>query len=261
MKNIILATLTLFAAIPAEAGRILLEGKYQNKNLYVQNGFASSGAGFCVYEVKVNGEVTTDEVNSSAFEIDLAQRNLSPGEEVVIEIRHKDGCSPKVLNPDALRPSPTFQTASIEVNPQGLLTWTTTSEAGSLPYIVEQFKWNKWVSVGEVSGTGKPTENKYNFKVPLTSGLNRFRVRQTGLNNQVKYSPETKVQTKLSPIEFSYDKKTDIITFTGETDYEVYDQYGNLVKKGYGKTLDVSNLEKSVHYLNYDTRTSEFNKK
>ena len=50
---------------------ILLEGTYQGKNVYVQNPFASSGVGFCVYEVRVNDQVTTDEIGSSAFEIDL----------------------------------------------------------------------------------------------------------------------------------------------------------------------------------------------
>lgn len=243
------------------AATILLEGKYQNKNLYVQNGLASSGVGFCVYEVRVNGEVTTDEVNSSAFEIDLRQRNLRQGQDVVIEIYHKDGCAPKVINPDALKPAPTFETVNITVNDKGVVSWQTKGESGSLPYIVEQFKWNKWVAVGEVAGKGTETENKYTFQTKLTSGSNKFRVKQVGLNKKPRYSPEAVVNSKQAPITFQYDKKSSTLTFSGETEYEIYDRFGNLVKKGYGSSADVSSLEKNIHYVSYDSTTSEFNRK
>ena len=79
----------LITCLNLVAGTIILEGKYQSKNLYVQNGFAGSGVGFCTYEVKINGQVTTDEINSSAFEIDFSQFQIKPGTEVKVEIKHK----------------------------------------------------------------------------------------------------------------------------------------------------------------------------
>jgi hypothetical protein len=42
-----------------KAAEMHLTGTYQGKNLYVQNPSAS-GDGFCVHEVHVNGEVTTE---------------------------------------------------------------------------------------------------------------------------------------------------------------------------------------------------------
>lgn len=114
MNKIINFLLLIFPLACLSNNALVIEGKYQNKNLFVQNAFASSGVGFCVYEVRVNGEVTTDELNSSAFEIDLAQRNLKPGDNVSITIKHKDGCTPKILNPDALKPTPTFETIDIK---------------------------------------------------------------------------------------------------------------------------------------------------
>lgn len=240
---------------------VVLEGKYQNKNLYVQNSFASSGVGFCVFEVRVNGEVTTDEVNSSAFEIDLAQRNLKLGDNVSITIKHKDGCAPKVLNPDALKPVPTFETVEINLTAEGLLKWKTLGEQGSLPFVIEQYKWNKWVTVGEVQGKGTATENEYNFNVALVSGVNKFRVKQVGLNKRPRYSAETSIKNNRIPISFNYDKNKQVVNFTDETAYEIYDRYGNLVKKGFGKNVDISNLDKSLHYINFDNQTSEFSKK
>jgi hypothetical protein len=49
----------------------------------------------------------------------------------------------------------------------------------------------------------------------------------------------------------------DEIIFTAETLYEIYDSYGNIVKKGFGKTVDVSNLPKGIYYINYDNSTGD----
>ncbi|MBT6438838.1 MAG: hypothetical protein HOK72_03960, partial [Flavobacteriales bacterium] len=80
-------------------GIIILEGKYQNKNIFVSNAYGSEGYGYCTYEIRVNGDLITDGVNSSAFEIDLNNFKLELGDAVIIEIRHKRGCTPKVINP------------------------------------------------------------------------------------------------------------------------------------------------------------------
>lgn len=261
MNKFLVFALSFLPVAAFSNNALVLEGKYQNKNLYVQNAFASSGVGFCVFEVRVNGEVTTDEVNSSAFEIDLAQRNLKPGDNVSITIKHKEGCAPKVLNPDALKPIPTFETIDINLTAEGLLNWKTKGEQGSLPYIVEQYKWNKWVAVGEVQGKGTAIENEYSFNVALISGENKFRVKQVGLNKKPRYSSETSLKNNRKALEFNYDKSKQQISFTDETAYEIYDRYGNLVKKGFGKNVDVTNLDKSLHYLNFDNQTSEFIKK
>jgi hypothetical protein len=43
--------------------------------------------------------------------------------------------------------------------------------------------------------------------------------------------------------------------------FEIYDQYGNVVKRGYSKSVDVSNLPKGSYYLNFDNTMAEFTKK
>src|ERR1039457_5234674 len=93
-----------FTCVYANAGVLVVEGKYQQKNLYIQNGFSSNGVGFCAFQVKVNGQITTDEVNSSAFEIDFSTFKFKVGDKITVEIEHKDGCIPKILNPEALKP-------------------------------------------------------------------------------------------------------------------------------------------------------------
>ena len=130
------------------------------KNVYVLNSFGSSGVGFCAREIKVNGVITTDETNSSSFEIDLAALKLKYGQSVTIEIDHSEGCTPKVLNMEDLKPKPTFEIMTMNISPSGLLKWSANNETGSLPYIIEQFKWNKWVPIGEIQGVGTPEKQR-----------------------------------------------------------------------------------------------------
>ena len=152
------------------AQTLKLKGIYQGENLYVMNPFSASGAGFCIKEISVNGKISTDEISSSAFEIDLSQYHLKQGSPIEIIIKHKEGCTPKVLNPDVIQIKSTFRISKIEVGRDKVLRWTTTNETGSLNFIVEQYRWNKWVKIGEVKGKGNPSQNKYSFKITPHSG-------------------------------------------------------------------------------------------
>ncbi|QHS54096.1 hypothetical protein GWR56_00475 [Mucilaginibacter sp. 14171R-50] len=83
---------------------IEINGIYTGKNLYVQNPFSNSGETYCVYEVKVNGMTASDPFESSAFEIDLSKYSFKLGDAVTVHIYHRDGCLPKILNPEVLQP-------------------------------------------------------------------------------------------------------------------------------------------------------------
>lgn len=232
------------------SGTIVVEGFYQGKNIYIQNFMGSSGVGYCAYEVKVNGHITTDETNSSAFEIDLTAHNLKLGEKVIIEISHKENCIPKILNPEDLKPQATFQVVQMTIDNEGLIKWTSTNETGRLPYIIEQFKWNKWVPVGEVEGVGLPGNHSYQFKVTLHSGENKFRLKQKGSMGTVKYSKEITVKSNVNKPE--YVQKNKSIEFTADTFFEVYDAFGIIQKRGYGKFINLENLKSGIYYISYD---------
>jgi hypothetical protein len=251
----------LFIATSTHAGVIVLDGHYQGKNLYVQNPFAGSGVGFCTFEVTINGDVTTDEINSSAFEIDFSNYKLKVGDAITVKIKHKDDCKPRVLNPEVLKPKSTFETASIAVDKEGKVSWVTKKESGKLTFIIEQYRWNKWVKVGEVEGNGTTAENTYSFKVTLHSGENKVRVKQVDYSGKPRYSPAATTVSTVSEVTFEPLKVKESISFSNETLFEVYDQYGNIVKKGYGATLDATTLKKGNYYLSYDNKTEQFSKK
>jgi len=128
MKKHLPLFFAMFLPLLFQAGVIVVEGEYQLKNVFVLNGGSPSGVGFCVYEVTVNGDITSDEINSDAFEIDLSVFGLELGDPVEVRISHKDGCEPKVLNPEALEPTPTFEAKVLTVSAEGILNWTTVNE-------------------------------------------------------------------------------------------------------------------------------------
>ena len=244
------------------AGIIVVEGHYQNQNLYVQNGYSASGVGFCTYEVRVNGVVSTDELNVSAFEIDLEAHALLLGEPVTIHIKYKDdGCIPKVLNSNALKPNPTFECTSIHIDKMGVISWTTVNETAKLNFVIEQFKWNKWIQIGISGGTGIPTSNSYTFRTTPHSGINKFRVKQKGYIDKTKYTPSVSYACLKQEVTYIYNKKKQHVDFSKDTGYEVIDKFGNIIKKGFGKRISVSNLKKDLYFLNFGNTSSEFKKK
>lgn len=147
----------------------------------------------------------------------------------------------------------------MNVNKSGLLTWSTKNETGSLPYVIEQFRWNKWIPVGEVQGTGSETINNYSFQTTAHSGENKFRVKQKGFG-AVKLSNNVTFKSDLKQPAYDLKNNTTIV-FSAETMYEVYDAYGNIVKRGFGENLDISNLNKGSYYLCYDNILTDFKKR
>jgi len=255
-KHLITLVTLFFLTLTCFAGNKIIEGKYQGKNIFIINSIAESGVGFCVYEIRINGDVSTDEVNSTAFEIDLGIYGFELGTPVIVEIKHKDGCSPRILNPNALKPQPTFDVTEMNITPSGIITWSTKNEKGEIPYIIQQFKWNKWVDVGEVIGQGKTSGNSYSFQSNLITGANKFRVIQKSSTDKIRKSPVFEITNTNSPVTVS--RNSTSIEFSKDTGYELFNEFGQIIKRGTGKTFDISDLNKGTYYLNYDSTFEEF---
>lgn len=261
MKKRFLFFIFLFQLGFAYGDKIELSGIFLGKNLYVMNPFSDSGIGFCVYEVSVNGQITGDELNSSAFEIDLSQFHFTIGEKISITLRYKNGCLPRIINPEAIKPKSTFSLQNASVDKKGVLHWTTQGELGSLPFVVQQFRWNKWITVGETDGKGTPETNKYELDVRPHSGKNLFRIFQLDYTEVPRYSSDIIYVSTSDPIYFGPEKVKTELLFTHSTLYEIYDSYGNIIFKGFGDKINLEGLQNGLYYINYDNTMGSFNKK
>ncbi|NVK63472.1 MAG: hypothetical protein HWE22_02750 [Flavobacteriales bacterium] len=262
MKRLILFLVASLTSISALAA-LSVEGTYQGKNLYVQNPMDDEGFGYCATKVTVNGDIMPGGTSVGAFEIDFSLFNIEIGEPVFIVIEHNDGCKPKVLNPEVLLPRSTFKINSIDIDNDGNLTWSTSGEQGKLPFEVEQYRWNKWVTIGEVDGKGAGSVNNYQFKVTPHSGENTVRVTQSDHSGTKRPSQEVKFTSSTPAVSKSPTKVKNEIKFTAngapvETRYEIYDAYGNIVKKGVGSKVNCSNLLRGVYYINFDNVNEKF---
>ncbi len=243
---------------------IHVQGIYKGENLYVENPYSISGVGFCVSEVLVNGNTTTDEINSSFFEIDLSVFSFKYGDFVNVIIKHRDGCTPRILNKEVLTPKSTFEVKYIVADKSGYLNWATINEHGSLPFIIEQFRWNKWIRIGSINGKGYGKLNKYSFSINYHSGKNKFRIKQIGSNKKPRYSKFVEYVNNIPELTFipgNGNVVTNVIFFSGNTKFEIYDYYGKLVKTGEGQEIKVEKLKTGKYFLNYDNKTETFVKK
>ncbi len=252
----------LFFSFGSQAQSLVLNGIYQGKDLYVKNPFTDDGVGFCVYEVYVNGSLTRDEINSSAFAIDFNILGVAVGAPVEVILKHRSQCKPIVLNPESIKPHSTFKIESISVD-GNILSWKASGESGALPYIVEQFRWNKWVKAGEVNGDGTADLTAYKFQLSPYSGENKVRLKQIDYTDKPRYSDAVTYSGKSQPVSFQPKKVEREISFSTSTRYEIFDKYGKLVKTGYAKSIDVASLKSGEdYYLNYDSSFGEtFRKK
>jgi hypothetical protein len=243
------------------AQTLVLEGNYTGKNLYVQNPFSSDGVGFCITEVEVNGKTTATNTTTSAFEIKLDF--LKVGTPVKIVIHHKEGCHPKVLNTpmhgNGNNTSISF--SSISLDSTGLLQWNTENEYGKLPFLVEQYRWNKWIKVGEVDGLGTSGQNHYSFQVKFHPGENKFRIKQIDLIRKPRISKPISIVIGNEPIGCFDLTEGEEIAFSEVTLYEIYDAFGNILMKGESDKVDIRKLKKGAYYLNYGNQSRKFLKK
>lgn len=253
MKTLFATCLFALAAISVSAEVVVISGVYQGKDLYVQNPTTSSGVGFCVFEVLVNNNITSDEVNSPAFAVDLAAWGLKINDPVEVILRCKEKCEVKIINPQVIYPNSTFEIVNMAVTPEGLITWTTKSESSAIPFVIEQFRWNRWMKVGEVLGKGDVASTNYAFQAKLHSGTNTFRVYQIDHKGQ-RVSQEVKVESATPAVNIKSTKINNSIEFSAETDYEIYSEYGSLVKSGRGNVVDTSKFFKGKYYVSFDNK-------
>jgi|ERR1043165_1928754 hypothetical protein len=256
----LLCILILLGCLPAfSQNKVILQGSYQGKNLYIQNPYSTDG--FCTEKVLVNGKEVKTELASTAYVIPLDSMGFKLDDTLYVEIFHKNDCKPKVLA-DYTPPRLSFEVTSIWADSTGTIHWISAHESGKLTFIVEQFRWNKWIKIGEVNGEGTPGKHLYSFEFTSPhSGLNKFRVKQA-VGNKTKTSRSAELLFPDQKLEIigNRHKLSEAVEFTSKTMYELYDRDGNIVKRGSSTSVGLKDLKRGTYFLNYDNKTEEITK-
>lgn len=183
--NTTLTILLLFLAVRSHAAIFVISGIYQGKNLFIQNpSVGTAGTEFCTNDVYVNDIKVMSNITQGAYEVDLA--NIRINSQVTIKITHKEGCKPRLLNPQVIKPSSLFHFNSFQVDKEHFI-WSTRGEKPKGKYVLEFYQNDKWVLVKEVPAKGSIILNNYDTDGVMT-GTMKYRLKFVESDGHVHYS-------------------------------------------------------------------------
>ncbi len=253
MRTYLFLLIISMFSFPANAGEIKLDGSYLGRNLYILNTINSNPEDLCVTAISVNGKNILTPVTSSSFEVDFEAVGLKVGDKVSLVITTKGNCKPRIINQEVLSAYPACDFVYSKTD-KSSVNWATKGENGELPFLIQQYKWNRWVTLGEVMGKGLPDSTSYTYQVKHLNGVNSYRVIQQDDNGRIVSSPE--MTARSSNLEVTMiNNKGSSIAFSEETQYEIYDAAGTLLLSGTATEVDISSLTKGEFYLAYANKT------
>ncbi len=140
---------------------------------------------------------------------------------------------------------------SITVDKSGQIKWLTLNEKVNMNFDIEEFHWNKWETIGKVSGQGNGSFS-YSFLADTACGLYQVRVSFGQYHSKtINYPNPVKINV------ISGCSKP-IVKFGRKTKFEVYDQYGKKIAAGCDSVFDIKNLKKGQYFLNAGDKLTEF---
>ncbi len=211
---------------------IILKGVYNGVNLFVIN--PTFGNSFCTDSVYINENPGNYEIHSNAFEINFESMGIDSGSAVNVVIYHKEGCKPVVVNSEAISLQNNFSFKSFKVNRNGTVIVSISGDPGSEPMKLQQYRWGKWVNITDITEADSIKPNEYSVKVKYHNGENQFRVVRTSETGNDIFSKVVKIRSQNEELQILSSKVSDILKFSGETLYEIFDEKGNFMRDGYG---------------------------
>ncbi|MCE3228267.1 MAG: hypothetical protein K0S32_2818 [Bacteroidetes bacterium] len=189
MKKTIVTAVLILTVLANHAQKkdttLIVEGFYSNKNIFVKNSYGPGGIGFCVTEVKVNGRITKDEINSNIFQVHLDAFDLKTGDKIKVEIKHLKGCAP-LTSPLVLNPSAFSDKDSEMLIMEGLFLWQNV-------FVFNPRTSSGKYSVKEVIVNGKPISE-------INSDIFEINLTKLGLENEQKIKIEFRHEKLYGPV-------------------------------------------------------------
>lgn len=149
------------------------------------------------------------------------------------------------------------------IKPDTVIYWTAKEDSVKFDYLIQQFKWNRWVTWDTIQSLNQKDSVKYSHKISkyIHSGQNQFRIKAVNVTPKLIISRTVIFKNKEFDVfelrgHFPYYQENPI-TFKVNTYYELYDKSGTKLKYGYGNSFDIKDLPKGIYYLNYDNKMTE----
>jgi hypothetical protein len=152
--------------------------------------------------------------------------------------------------------------SSVSLGTDTSLEWKVQHNKLGVYFIVQQNRWNSWKDLDTIRSGPDSDSAAYSQDVSkyLFNGENKFRVRATA-EKMLVYSKIVKITSNRSvskEIKHKYNKRKDTIDLGREEYFELYDFDGKVIRRGFARTLSLSDLAPGHYFLNYGERSSEF---
>lgn len=231
--------------------QVAIEGNYRGTNLYIQNPWHQNDE-FCVDSVIVNGTKYCDASKFSAFQIKLDSLGFIVNDRLEINIYHKKGCKPLVLNQASH-----YRRVDLNITNFNIVNdtvyWNATKEVVGY-FDVQVYRWNRWVTLDSVEKQFEEVTFKYALINDLHCGENKFRIRSVNILNENIYSEVLSYNSDLAEVTYTIDNKSNQLVFSRITRFEFFNQYGQKVLEGKSNSVNLNHLPNKTYYLNLDNR-------
>ena len=143
-----------------------------------------------------------------------------------------------------------------EIDTSGVLHWESEEVEDSTEFIVQQFKWNRWVNVDTVKGT---EGDQYHFtsRVYLFHGKNRIRILHHATDTNTYADTVSMDVPNIPEVSYACSVNMDKVKFSAETPYEIIDAQDHTVRSVFGKSVSVKDLDEGMYFLNVENKTEE----
>lgn len=130
-----------------------------------------------------------------------------------------------------------------------------------MPFVLQQFKWGKWVDVVRVDGRGGPGERQYSAVMVPIPGENILRLTHLAPDGTLQVKGEARFSAEVPSVEFNYIQKQQKIEFSKRTQFEIVDAFGTVVLRGNGEQAVLRYLARGEYFVNFGARSETFKKR
>ncbi|MDG1914438.1 MAG: hypothetical protein P8I55_07585 [Crocinitomix sp.] len=110
-------------------------------------------------------------------------------------------------------------------------------------------KWHRSSNISNYTFNVLPHSGENTIRVSQIENTSKKRVSQSvSFTSGVASEPKLNVSKADKTIEFMIDGKA------AKTKYEIFDAFGNIVKKGFNSKVSYANLQPGVYHVNYDNK-------
>lgn len=140
---------------------------------------------------------------------------------------------------------------NLSFDKSGQIKWTTINEKANAKFDVEEWRWAKWVIIGQINGTGNGNYS-CSFLADTTCRIYQVRITSGQYHSaSINYPNPIK-------IDISGSCSKQVIRFHHMTKFEVWDKYENKILSGCDSILIFSDFKKGNYHLNVGDKLTQF---